>query len=283
MVADPGADAGGERAPLYHGVGIGLGKGGSCELPVAAPDRPEKPSLWVLADPGFIKVGVQVDLERMMAGHLVPLAVFLPQPNPEAPILNENVLHAHRSRRPDARKAENHKPDQRPITQPNRRADVDAVEQLAGLERVEHGRPPLAHAVGGPADRGGRVERHDLPGDEPVEQVSEGGQAQLGGRRRVLAGLQLDPRGDMQRLHIDDRRDVLVGAPGEEVSDRTSVGAPRVRVADGRREELEEADAGALTSFRDERRNGRRANEREGGHEALGTAGAIVLRRKNLL
>ena len=70
----------------------------------------------------------------------------------------------------------------------------------------------------------------------------------------MLAGLQLDPGGDMQRLHIDDRGDTLAGAPGKEVGDRTAVSAPRVRVADRRCEELEEPNAGALTSTRDEHR-----------------------------
>ena len=161
------------------------------------------------------------------------LPPFSRRADPEASVLHGDVLHAHSECRADRREVEDHEPDQRPVAQPDRRADIDAVEQLTRLGRVEHRGLSRAHAVGRAADGGGRVARHDLAGDKPVEQVTQGGQAQLGGRRRVLAGLQLDPGGDMQRLHIDDRHDTLAGAPGEEVGDCTPVGASRVRVADG--------------------------------------------------
>ena len=247
VIADPRADASGDRPPLYHDVGIGLGQGGAAELPSASANRPEEPSFRIRANPGPIEISVEVDLERVVTGHLVPLAAFLPQAHPEAPVLHEDVLHAHAKRRADPRKAEDHEPDQRPVAQPDRRVDVDAVEQLAGFSRIKHRGLSRAHAVGRAADGGGRVERHDLAGDKPVKEVSEGGQAQLGCRRRMLAGLLLNPGGDVQRLHIDDRRDAVAGAPREEVGNRATIGAPRVRVADCRREELEEADAGALT------------------------------------
>jgi hypothetical protein len=82
VVADPRADAGGKRPSLHHGVGIGLRQGSAAELPGPAADRPEEPPLRIRADPGLVQIGVQVGLKRVVAGHLVPLAAFLPQPHP---------------------------------------------------------------------------------------------------------------------------------------------------------------------------------------------------------
>ena len=84
---------------------------------------------------------------------------------------------------------------------PAMRRRVDAVEQRARFRRIEHRRLPGRHDVPGPAHRGGRVDRHDLAGDQPVEQVADRGEPLLDARRGELARAGLDPGGDVHRLH----------------------------------------------------------------------------------
>jgi len=71
-------------------------------------------------------------------------------------------------------------------------------------------------------------------------------QAQLGGRGRMLARLLLDPCRDVKRLHGGDRTYLVVLAPGQKLCDRMAVSPPRVRVADIRREEFQEAGRAGL-------------------------------------
>jgi hypothetical protein len=57
-----------------------------------------------------------------------------------------------------------------------------------------------------PAHRRGRVDRHDLAGDEPIEQMADRGEPLLDARRGELARSGLDPRSDVYRLDRGDRR-----------------------------------------------------------------------------
>lgn len=116
-------------------------------------------------------------------------------------MLRIDVLAAHCERGADASKRKNHHANQRPITQANRRADVDAVEQLAGFLGIQYRRFPLAGAVAGPPDRGGGIAWHDLADDQPIEQMAEGGQVLLHSRRGIHLGLPFDPGRHVQRLH----------------------------------------------------------------------------------
>jgi hypothetical protein len=77
--------------------------------------------------------------------------------------------------------------DQGAVAQTYGRRHVDAVEQLAGLGRLQHRRLALFHDVLRAAHGCGRVDRHDLPRHQPVEQMADGGQALLdrGCRLRV--------------------------------------------------------------------------------------------------
>jgi len=59
-------------------------------------------------------------------------------------------------------------------------------------------------------------------------------------------------------LHSGYRRHAGIGAPGKEFIGGAGVGSPCVRVADVRREEFEEAHAGALAGGGYEDRNGGR-------------------------
>jgi hypothetical protein len=104
---------------------------------------------------------------------------------------------------------------------------------------------PGRHDVPGPAHRAGRIDRHHLAGDEPIEQVADRGEPLLDARRRELARASLDPRGDVHWLHGADRRHAGARAPGQEFIGGAGVGPARVRVADVGGEELEEAHASA--------------------------------------
>jgi hypothetical protein len=81
---------------------------------------------------------------------------------------------------------------------------ADAVEQRARLGGIEHRRLPGRHDVPRPAHRSGRVDWHDLAGDEPVEQVTDRGEPLLDARRRELARPGFDPGGDVHWLHSAD-------------------------------------------------------------------------------
>jgi hypothetical protein len=133
------------------------------------------------------------------------------------------------------------------------RRDIDAVEQSAlpkdrapGFARTS--RRAGAHALTRPGYR------HDLAGDEPVEQVTNRGEPLLDTRCRELARAGLDPGGDVHRQHGGDRRHADAPAPGQEFFRGAGVGPARVRVADVGREEFEEAHAGTLAGGRDEGR-----------------------------
>ena len=131
-----------------------------------------------------------------------------------------------------------------------------------------------------PAHRGGGVERHHLAHYQPVEQVADGGELLLDRRCRQRRGLELDPGRDVQRLYRSDRRHHVRLAPGQEVRHGAGIGAARVRVPNGGGEELEEADAGAVTGRGDDRRQRRRGKRDEGAHAAsLAAAPSGFLRR----
>jgi hypothetical protein len=134
------------------------------------------------------------------------------------------------------------------------RPSVDAIEQPARLSRIEHRRLPSRHDVPGPAHRRGRVHRHDLAGDEPIEQMTDRGEPLLDARRRELARAGLDPGADVHRLDGGDRRHAGARTPGQKFIGGTGIGAARVRVADVGGEEFEEAHRGALAGSGDERR-----------------------------
>jgi hypothetical protein len=107
---------------------------------------------------------------------------------------------------------------------------VDAVEQRARFRRIEHRRLPGRDDMARPAHRSGRIDRHDLAGDEPVEQMTDRGEPLLDARGGQLARRQLDPRRDMHRLNGGDRWHADARAPAEEFIGRAGIGAARVRV-----------------------------------------------------
>lgn len=79
MIANLGVDAGSRRTAPDHRIGIGLGQGRARKPIGAVPYRAEQRPLVISADAGRIDVGVQIDLEIVVAGHGMRLAAFLLQ------------------------------------------------------------------------------------------------------------------------------------------------------------------------------------------------------------
>ena len=77
-----------------------------------------------------------------------------------------------------------------------------------------------------PAHRRRRIHRHDLAGDQPVEQVADGGKMLLDCGSREIAALDLDPARHMQGLDLGQGSDAPTLAPGEKLAHRPRVGAP---------------------------------------------------------
>ena len=117
----------------------------------------------------------------------------------------------------------------------------------ARLCRIEHGRLAALHAVRRPAHGSGRIHRHDLARHQPVEQVTDRGEALFDGRRGSLTAELLDVGRDMQRPHVDDRGDAGALAPGQKFPRRLRIGAARILVADVGGEEFEEAGLRAIS------------------------------------
>ena len=105
----------------------------------------------------------------------------------------------------------------------------------------------------GPRTDDGRINLHDLARYQPVEQVPDRGKALLDGRRGPLAAQLLDIGGDMQRLHVGDRRDAGAFAPGQKFPHRLRIGAARVPIADIGREEFPETRLGVVAGGRNDR------------------------------
>jgi hypothetical protein len=263
VVADHRADAGSLGPALHHRVRVRLRQWPVAELSRAARNGPEQRPFRFIRDAGAVEIRVQVRLERMVTRHLVPLAALLMQAHPQPPLLHIHVVDPHRDGGPNPRERKHHQRDQRAVTQAGRRRHIDAVEQLPRLGCIEHRRAALFRGMGGPAHRRSRVVRHDLAGDEPVEQVADRGQLLLDGRRRRRLGLQLDPRGHVQRLYLNERWHASAGAPPQKIPRRPRVRTPRVRIANRRREEFQEADAGPLAGRRDQGRHHRMGGNSE--------------------
>ena len=99
--------------------------------------------------------------------------------------------------------------------------------QLAPLGAIEHRRLAGFHDVLRPAHRGGRVHRHHLAGDQPVEQHPHRGELLLHARRPVFLLQLVHPGRHVERPDGREREAALL-APGEEPAARAGIGAARV-------------------------------------------------------
>ena len=154
-----------------HRVGVRLRKHGARQLAGAATDRAEQWPLRIITQLRAVEICDQVFFEVVVAGHRVPLAAFLAQPHPQPAVLRVGIFDRHAERRADPGEGVDHEGDQRAVAQARVRRDIDAVEQRACFRRIEHRRLPRRNDVARPAHGVRRVDRHDLAGDQPVEQV----------------------------------------------------------------------------------------------------------------
>ena len=205
--------------------------------------RAEQEALAVLGDAGGVDIGAQRLGKRVMARHDVMLAAFLVQPELPAGALRPEILHLHLQRRADAREGIGEGGDQRPVAQIAHRVGRDGVEQLAPFVGVEHRRLAGLHHMLRAAHGRGRVGRHDLAGDQPVEQHPHRGELLLHAGRRMGLLERLYIGGDIERPDRGQRQ-AAIFAPGEELAARPRIGPARVRVADVGGEEFDVAPGG---------------------------------------
>jgi hypothetical protein len=94
---------------------------------------PEEPPLVVPGDAGSPDIVVQVALKAWMAGHIVPLATFLMQSEPQPLTMLEIVSDPHRHRCSDPGETVNHDPDDCPVAQPDQCRRLDRVQSAASV------------------------------------------------------------------------------------------------------------------------------------------------------
>jgi hypothetical protein len=139
VIAQLRLDAGRSGTPANHRIGVRLRQHGSGELAGAAADGAEQRPLRISGKLGAVEIGDQIFLEVVVALHCVPLPALLPQPHPKPAVLSEDIVHRHSECRADPGKRIDH---QRAVAQAGVISGVDAVEQRAGLGRIEHRRLP---------------------------------------------------------------------------------------------------------------------------------------------
>jgi hypothetical protein len=98
----------------------------------------------------------------------------------------------------------------------------------------------------------------------------------LDGRGGAPLLLHLDLRGDVKRLHGFDRSHVVIVAPRQKLRHGAAVGAPRVQVANVRREEFEEAERSAIAGGGDQRRQNVRRVRSTCGFRAIDDGGELI-------
>ena len=156
---------------------------------------------------------------------------------------------------------------------------------------IEHRRLAGFHDMLRPAHGRGRVHRHHLAGDEPVEQHPHGRELLLHARRPVVLLQLLHPGRHVERPDRRERQ-AAIFAPGEEPGARPGISPARVVVVDVGGEEFDVAPAGLLAEVGDERRHyigvGRcreRAGRDDGGelvgHRSVSGAGKSVKVRQS--
>jgi hypothetical protein len=158
---------------------------GSCRNPTHAAsatfaaDRAEQRTLGLAGDAGSFELLVQINFEIVVARHFVMLAAFFVQADPQAPVLNKNILDFHGERSANARERIDHETNQGTIAQADVCADVDALEQAPRVVRRQDGRLAFLHHMARSAYGRGRIDAHDLAEDKPIEQVTNGCKARF--------------------------------------------------------------------------------------------------------
>src|SRR5579871_3211134 len=255
MVADRLRQARFRRTALHQVERFPLAQAVLGELAAAAPARAEQGRFLLPADAGGVQVGVQVLLGCVMHRHLVELAALLVQADPPALAVLVIVLNLHSHDRAYPRETEHHQPDQSAIAQADDVAGVYAVQQAPYILFAQDWRLALLDAILRPPDAMGWVHRHDLADHQPIEQHPDRRQRlfhRLLFAVDILTAHLLDIGRDRKGPDLQERRDAMRLAPGEEPHDLASIRPARVLVADVGGEEFKEALLGALASALDD-------------------------------
>src|SRR5260370_15049141 len=93
----------------------------------------EEQALVLAGDARSLEIVVQVALKARMAGHLVPLAAFLMEPEPQPLPMLEIISDPHRHRCAYPGKTVNHRSDERPVAESDPRGGLDRVPAKALL------------------------------------------------------------------------------------------------------------------------------------------------------
>ena len=230
------------RAPADHVPGLGSVEAAAAETSAIAGHGLEEGSRGVGAEACHGRVGDEVGIEGVVAGHPVNFAALLGQADVEAVLLAEEVADVERKGRADPREGIDHQRDQGAVSLAGEGVLGNAGEQDAGLFDGEHGRAADPDAVRGSANVCGGAGRQDLAQDQPVEELAETGELLLDGGGRDVRGAAFDPGGDVDGLDPGELADAGgLLAPGKETGRGAGIGRARVGIAELRREELEVA------------------------------------------
>jgi hypothetical protein len=120
--------------------------------------------------PSRIDVGAQRLGERVMARHAVLLTSFLMQADRPSGAARPEILDLHLQGRIDAREAVGEGGGQRAVSEIAQRGGPNGREQFAPFGALEHRCLAGLHHMFRPAHCMRRVVRHDLAGDQSVEQ-----------------------------------------------------------------------------------------------------------------
>ena len=188
-----------------------------------------------------------------MTGKLGHLAALLMESHPAAAFLHVEVLNLYAGSRTDSGEGVAHQSDQGAIAEPEQGTGVDPGQQLMHFPGREDGGLALADAVLRSPYRMGRVGLQYVPGHQPIEKHTEGGEVLLDGMLRVRAPELLDVGRDVHGRHPGQISEPFLLTPGGEALDGFEIGTAGIRVADVDGEELPEATT-ALGHSLEERR-----------------------------
>ena len=149
--------------------------------------------------PGSRDPLLQILIQVVMTGQLCDLAALLMQPHPAPSVLHVKIFNLHPCCGTDTSEGVAHQSDQRPIAQPEQRADINRSQQVMHFVGIEDRGLPFLDAMLWSTDRMCGVRGDDLAGNQPIEEHADGGQVLLDGLLRADVAELLDIAGDVHR------------------------------------------------------------------------------------
>lgn len=136
-----------------------------------------------------------------------------------------------------------------PVPQTDQPSRVDRLHQLADLSHRDFWRAAFDHLMSRAANRERRIQDHDMPDDESVEEPANGGQMEFAGG--VATGMFVEVLADLTRLNLVQRHALRV-QPRQESSHRVLVGLAGVRIANLATKEFFPGELGRTASIGDD-------------------------------